>query len=324
MNQSLSRFWGASFKHAFSVALAVVGLVAAQVVAEARSTAFSRIIVLGDSLSDTGNFHALTGGFPAAPYYNGRFSNGPLWVEYLAGGLEMEIATGDNYAVAGATTGHLNGNSTAQFTFPGLQHELAELLADHPGGLDPDALYVLWAGANDFFVAFATQQPFSVMIAEGVSNLGSTVQQLAAAGARHIMVVNIPDLGLTPFGLSVNSAGLTAASDAYNDGLALVLGALNQAGISTIQVDAFATLQAMVNDPAEYGFANVTHPYLLVPVGDPATYLFWDPVHPTTGGHEVLAEAALSALIDHYSPSNGKASPAARINALKGLVKKAR
>ncbi|HDV5785644.1 TPA: hypothetical protein RJD83_002616 [Legionella pneumophila] len=42
------------------------------------------IVVFGDGLSDNGNLYAYTNHRrPASPaYYNGRFSNGPVWVEY--------------------------------------------------------------------------------------------------------------------------------------------------------------------------------------------------------------------------------------------------
>ena len=33
-----------------------------------------------------------------------------------------------------------------------LLQQVAGLLAEHPEGLNPDALYVVWAGANDFFI----------------------------------------------------------------------------------------------------------------------------------------------------------------------------
>lgn len=302
--------------------LAVIGFAAMNILA---GSPFSRIVVLGDSLSDTGNFYVLSGGSPASPpYAAGRFSNGPLWVEYLAEDLGMQIAAGDNYAVGGATTGTLNSNNAPGETYPGLQQQLASLLAAHPNGLDPDALYTLWIGANDFFVALAgppTPQAIAAMIGAGVGNTAAAIQTLWAAGARHIMVVNIPDLGLTPFALGSGMAPvITGISATYNQYLAGALAQLEQAGIALIEVDSFATLQAMVNDPAQYGFANVIAPALYVPGSDPDQFLFWDPVHPTTVGHEVLAAAAAQAAIRHYSPAKGKGSPAARINSLNGLL----
>ena len=75
---------------------------------------FSNMVVFGDSLSDTGNLFIATGGTqpPAGqPYFNGRFSDGPLWVESLAAGLNLPLASnpylvgGNNYAFAGARTG---------------------------------------------------------------------------------------------------------------------------------------------------------------------------------------------------------------------------
>src|SRR5215471_4598683 len=161
---------------------------------------FSRVIVFGDSLSDTGNFYSLTGGFPPPPYANGRFSNGSLWVEYLADDLGTPLVPGDNYAVAGAMTGH--GNSNDGFLgliYPGLQDELAAFVAtEPPGGADPQALYIIWAGANDIFVALASQGDLEAAIRDGVANTIHAVQLLRGNGAQHIMVPNIPDLGLTP------------------------------------------------------------------------------------------------------------------------------
>jgi phospholipase/lecithinase/hemolysin len=76
----------------------------------------------------------------------------------------------------------------------------------------------------------------------------------------------------------------------------------------------------MVNHAEDYGFANVTEPALLVD-GDPAQFLFWDTVHPTTRGHEILAREALARLVQHFSPARGIGLPPARINALRGLVR---
>ena len=55
----------------------------------------------------TGQSHAATGGAePAAPYYNGRFSNGPIWLDHVAGfpgvPLKPYILGGTDYAFGGA------------------------------------------------------------------------------------------------------------------------------------------------------------------------------------------------------------------------------
>jgi phospholipase/lecithinase/hemolysin len=57
----------------------------AALIAGPASAAFSNAYFFGDSLSDTGNVYTVFGpGYVPAPYYDGRFSNGPVWVEHLA------------------------------------------------------------------------------------------------------------------------------------------------------------------------------------------------------------------------------------------------
>ncbi len=282
--------------------IACAAAIASQIVAEARGTPFSKIIVLGDSLSDTGNFYELSGGFPPEPFSPGRFSNGQVWVEYLALSLGMSIAEADNYAVGGATTGSFNVlNGVAGLTYPGLSEQLEALLNDHPGGLDPDALYTLWIGANDFFVMLETGADPGATFSSAAENITQAVQTLAAAGARHIMVPNLPDIGLTPAGLASGFAPLiTELSVAYNNVLSDALQALALGGIDVIEVDTFSTLQAMVERPLLFGFRDVTHSYLPDMQGNAGRFLFWDDVHPTTRGHRVFGIAGLIQLIDHF------------------------
>jgi phospholipase/lecithinase/hemolysin len=205
--------------------------------------------------------------------------------------------------------------------YPGLQDELEEFLqSQQAGGADPQALYVVWAGANDFFFFLQSGGNPAGLISAGVSNTVQAVQALFSAGARQILVVNIPDLGLTPLGLgSGMSPGITELCGVYNGTLEAALDTLADAGVPTIRVDAFATLQAMVEFPVQFGFTNVTESFLATG-GDPARFLFWDVVHPTTHGHEILANQARSALIDYYSPRNGIGNPPNLINCLNGLA----
>src|SRR4051794_4802084 len=83
--------------------LLIAALLALSFAPTARA-GFTSIVSFGDSLTDTGNVFAASGGTtPAAPYWMGRASNGPLWVEQLAARLGVAAPTpsllgGTNYA----------------------------------------------------------------------------------------------------------------------------------------------------------------------------------------------------------------------------------
>jgi hypothetical protein len=74
---------------------------------------FREIVVFGDSTVDTGNVFAASGQTSPDPsyYYQGRYSNGPVWVERLASNLGLpdptasELFGGTNYAWGGAEIG---------------------------------------------------------------------------------------------------------------------------------------------------------------------------------------------------------------------------
>src|SRR5215831_15575729 len=86
---------------------------------------FTRLVVLGDSLSDTGAVFAVThGAVPASPpYYAGRFSNGPVWPEYLGSALSIPV---QNFAYGGAQTSSANlFDGLFGVDFPGLSDEVA-------------------------------------------------------------------------------------------------------------------------------------------------------------------------------------------------------
>jgi phospholipase/lecithinase/hemolysin len=299
-----------------------IGVLAGGLRAQASSQPFSHIAVCGDSLSDTGNFFRLSGGYPPPPYYAGRFCNGPIWVEYLAAELKMEYQPGDNYAVAGATTGTSNENDGSGYEFPGLLDEIDSFI--NAGGItEPErALFIVAAGANDFFIGLETGESPQSIIANGVNNTLVAVERLQASGARFIMVMNVPDLGVTPLALASGMGpALTQLTAAYNQVLGLALDRLAQAGLPTMRLDAFAVLDRMAKQPASYGFSNVTVPLKLVPSAtNPEQFLFWDEVHPTTQAHQVLAAEGLQQLMNRFSPSNGKGDPNAQSNALNGLV----
>ncbi|KAJ2038974.1 hypothetical protein GGI08_008253, partial [Coemansia sp. S2] len=81
----------------FSSVFVVINIAAASVQA-AKPTLY----VFGDSLSDVGTLKQLTLGLvPPNSYWQGRFSSGPVWNEYLAKLLDYNLY---NKAIGGSTS----------------------------------------------------------------------------------------------------------------------------------------------------------------------------------------------------------------------------
>jgi outer membrane lipase/esterase len=61
-----------------------------------------------------------------------------------------------------------------------------------------------------------------------------------------------------------------------------------------------ALFNAVITNPARFGFTNVTQPCLNTATGavcaSPDTSLFWDPLHPTAAGHRLISAYALDPL----------------------------
>lgn len=298
----------------------------------AAATAFSKIVVFGDSLNDRGNMLQFTGGaFPNAPLYtSGRQTNGAVWVEYLAPRLGMADKI-VNYAVVGAMT-----RPTPQFptgnvwsdTFPGLEgtdvtSQVNDYLTDAGGVADSAALFILEGGANDF--------PRVADPGVIVANLMYCLGALESRGAKHIMITNLPDIGRTPRLFLAEqmqlvppgtAAYLSAACGQLNQALVSVAAAISPADVTLTVADVYGLMGTVAQNPSAYGIVNAQLPYLGFGAGtDPKTWLFWDDLHPTTRGHELLSDSAVNALLRSYSPSNGKLNAQGAVNALKGLVK---
>ncbi|NES79662.1 MULTISPECIES: SGNH/GDSL hydrolase family protein [Okeania] len=263
---------------------------------------FSDIYVFGDSLSDTGNAFVATGGLlpPSPPYFQGRTSNGPLWIETLAPQLELTSNSSLNFAVNGATTGFVNNtnNLLPEGTPPlliGLQTQIDNFIAETPE-TDPDALYVVWAGANDY-LGGSTQG-----VQSSVGNLSVAVNKLASIGARNFLLPNLPDLGLTPFGQSLppeQQQGLSLLSEGHNSGLAAASQILEQdPNINIISPDFKTIVDNIIANPTDFGFTNVTDNFLASGAINPDDFLFFDNIHPTTNGHNFLADTAIKSITE--------------------------
>lgn len=247
----------------------------------ASALSFSGIVAFGDSLTDVGNVG------PPPPYYNGRFSNGPIWVDDLSSSLGLGAVTassagGSDYAVGGATTSDLAAQIAA-FSASG-----------HPPS--PNDLFIVWAGGNDVLGAL---QGGSTDMSAAAQNVANAITSLALLGAQDFLVPNLPNIGLTPAAIAGGSAAVTAAtqlSQAFNAYLAQDLAGLS--GVTVFQMDVYSELSAIVANPSGFGFTDVTDPCFDSSSGTvcstPSSYLFWDTVHPTASGHSLLAASALA------------------------------
>ena len=257
--------------------------------AYAQAPSPDNIIVFGDSLSDTGNAFEATRHVepPSPPYFDGRFSNGPVWVEDFAAnfGLKVDPALlgGTNYAVGGAKVGT---------DLDSMKNQAQVFAATRP--IHSNDVFVVFGGGNDL-------QPGDT--ADFVANLamkvGDIVKNLAAHGATIFLVPNIPNKGLTP---SARSAGTIAQEQqltmAFNAAVDVILNdAATRLKVKIIRVDLFTLAQSAVTMPTPFGFTNVTDPCLVgtAVCSDPNSYLFWDDVHPTARGHQFIASTALAA-----------------------------
>lgn len=270
--------------------------------ASAQKPAYSALYAFGDSAVDVGNAYIATGGqIPAPPYYAGRFSNGPLWVDHLAGSLGLTLAPslagGTDYAVGGALV--TEPVPFGILTIPDVPQQVEEYLLQHGGKADPHALYILEGGANDIFNAAPTTNPNTLgyQIASGLAESEVLLRQ---AGARHFLVSNLFNLAYLPVEAG-NATFATAATTATNKWLNTLLALESHLeGISIRRINAFNVAGAIMTAPTHFGFTNVTLPCFngTSVCADPDHTLFWDAEHLSEFAQSQFAVAALDALSD--------------------------
>lgn len=294
--------------------------------AAASGQPFSNMVIFGDSLSDTGNIYTASENpliaaviasqrpeqplpYPPEPYFDKRFSNGPVWVDHLAQSLGLPTPVSDlknpsgiglpvagsggyNYAVGGAET---SGNDPTGLA------DLDDQVDRYLGERSPahDELFVLLGGANNIL-----NQEAGVDVNVIVSDLTGFITELYNAGGRHFLVSNLPALGQSPGNLgSSNSALLDQLAGDFNTAYDSALDTLeaNLDGVQLYRVDFHAVLDDMLNHPDLYSLQNVTeaaidkdsleyHPDFK------DDFLFWDDLHPAAQFHKELGDAAVAAL----------------------------
>lgn len=281
-------------------------------------SAFSELIVFGDSLSDTGNLASLSPiDFPW-PYYDNRVSNGPLAVDVLATERQLSAdasqhlvsqSGGGNFAVDGANAGGSN--------FEDLSVQLQAHLERQGDQVAGSALYVVMIGGNDLRDARNKESAAEAeaIVDNAVAAIRQTLSTLLQKGAAKILVVNAPDIGRIPETLEKAKqdpsvvARSTLLSLRFNSALGAVVDSLqSQFGEALVEFDLFNYFNRLLENAANYGFTNTEegcfnpenysfHPDCFsFPDIRFDRFVFFDSIHPTEKTHRLIGEALDHAL----------------------------
>jgi phospholipase/lecithinase/hemolysin len=278
---------------------------------------FSAVYAFGDSLSDAGNawIGTLNTVPVSPPYSDGRFSDGNVWVQDLSQDLGLppvsaSLSGGTDYAYGGAETGATLVHTENPTDMPS---QLGQFVASVPDPA-PNALYTMWIGSNDVLdIAHSTLTPTQQQqaVTQAVTNEIGSIDGLIAHGAKNLVVLNVPDLGKTPYEMArpTDDAAASSLSLDYDNQLGAALQQVMATGAASIDlVNTFQLLDAVIADPSTYGFTNVTQPLwdgnltsassgTLAASGAAANgYLFFDSLHPTAAAQTLLADAVVQSL----------------------------
>ena len=284
----------------------------------------SNLIVFGDSLSDMGNGNnsaIVSVVFSSPPYWKGRFSNGPVWIEHISDSYGLTTtfgdgtAQGDNRAFGGSQT----GQGYAYLTLPNVGTQINNYLANVQSSFSNSDVIFLWAGGNDFL--YGTGNPDIIS-----QNMASHIRALELAGATRFVVANLPPLELTPEGASRTAQQqATMASNvvSYNSKLAQEVNNLtNTLSIDITLIDAWSIFNEIVNNADHVGITNTqdqacsggaTVPLVPLPIcGSGANvvsnvdeYLFFDKAHPSATMHKIIGQFAVMNIGDADTDGDG-------------------
>jgi len=288
--------------------LVIIGVAATLAATAAQARAPGQVFGFGDSLVDNGNvYHATGDREPASPpYFHGRYSNGPTFVENLPGLLGMGWSAGNDLAYGGATSGATVNEAPG---LPGFTAQIAKFAAGG-GRFSASDLPVTWVGANDYIDAARAhildllfgddaerRAIFEPVVRSAVTNIVQGVGSMFALGARRAVILGLPPLGKAPI---LNGGPLgdmaDAVSAAHNQALLQGLQLLNaRTGMNLYFINADMAFRMFLADPHRYGFDDTVNACM----GDPACakapadvqnrHIFFDDLHPTAATHRLIA-----------------------------------
>ena len=278
------------------------------------SNQISNLLIFGDSLSDMGNAKNSILDVPdVPPYWNNRFSNGKVWIDYISEfyGVSTTIGSGsqpgDNRAFGGSQT----GQGYSYIVLPNVGTQINNYLTDVQSNIPSDTIVSLWAGGNDFLYGTANSEII-------IANIESHIRQIVAAGVNELIIPNLPPLEKTPEGLSRSQNQQNEMNSEiilYNSNLQDLVNELeNELGIKIHHIDAWTAFNQVVRNKQSLGISN-THEAacsdssgiiisIFLPICDDSSslvsnvdeYLFFDKAHPTRVMHKFISQLVIEAI----------------------------
>lgn len=278
------------------------------------ATPLHNIVVFGDSLSDNGNLYKFMKYQlpPSPPYFEGRFSNGLVWIEHVIASYFPENPDVHllDYAYGGAGVSEEEGADDVLFT---LRREVNSYLLEHNDKASEDSLFVIWIGSNNYLAFPAEIEQTLHDVHAGIVH---SIERLVEKGAKHILVVNLPDLGRTPAAIEFDSVDtMTYFAKEHNNLLSKSIDDFRQEhpDVEWLYYDLHQAFEEVMTHPEDYGFTNITGTCVNSVVEDITKtsvlkmvtsvkpkinadgctgYLFFDLVHPTALAHQILGKRA--------------------------------
>ena len=281
---------------------------------------FSQMVIFGDSLSDMGNVKDSIMNMPAVPpYWQGRFSNGPVWAEYVAAelGLSLQHGTGSGEGNNRAYGGSQSGQGYSYILLPNTGTQINNYLANVHSSFNSTDLVVIWSGGNDFLYGLANANTTH-------ANMVSHVEAVIQAGANNILLPNLPPLELTPEVRNKSSnqqQQIAAGISSYNSALASSMPTLASThGVDIMLVDTHSMFYDFMHNSTYLGLTNLVDmacqssgsilPLPICNSGDPVVsnvdeYVFFDKAHPTAAMHELISIQAMLAISEKDADDDG-------------------
>lgn len=170
----------------------------------ADKTTYSKIVFFGDSLTDNGNLYRdLFKLLPKSPpYYEGRFTNGKVWAEYVADYYEKSHnMKALNYALGGESV--LMEDRAYSYLPYDLNTSVQVYLVRTSMQKRADVLYIFWIGANDYMKGVENED-VDTHTTEVIQDMQGQIQKLISHGARNFIVANLPAITKSPYGMSTS------------------------------------------------------------------------------------------------------------------------